>query len=268
MELSLWISEREVILHYEWYGDGPETLITFHGFGQQGKDMHPLNKAFINTHRIYHIDIFYHGKSYWNEEIGPLTKSIWVKIIFHFLARENIKVFDIAAFSMGGKFLLATVEAFSTHINHIYLIAPDGIKTSTWYSLASYPYFFRHYFQSMIVKPWRFYSLIKGLQRLHLLDKGLAKFASTQMDTRRKRRQVYYSWVMFRHLTYNHKIIASIINDHSIKVDIYVGRYDKIITEKGLKKLTRHLIDYRLHIIESGHNQLIVSTARKLVKKI
>lgn len=268
MDLPLFVSGKEIILHYEWHGEGPKTLLTFHGFGQQGEEMHPLNKAFNETYRICHIDIFYHGKSYWREETGPLTKPTWKKIITTLLDQENIKAFDIAAFSMGGKFLLATVEAFPSYIKHLYFIAPDGIKTSTWYSLASYPIFFRKYFQSMIVKPWRFYTLIKGLQRMRLLDKGLAKFASTQMDTRRKRRRVYYSWVMFRHLTYNHKKVARIINDHSIQVDIYLGRYDKIITQKGLTKLTKHLKDYRIHILDCGHNHLIVSTAKELSEKI
>jgi len=258
---------KKVILHYEWYGQGKKTLLAFHGFGQTGRVMRPLAEAMEGAYRTCLIDIFYHGRSYWHEELGPLTKDHWQLILSQFLEHEEVDRFSMVAFSMGGKFLLATLEGMPQRVEHLYLIAPDGIRTSTWYSLASYPILFRKYFRSMIVRPWRFFSLMRFLRAVGILDDGLAKFASTQMDTRRKRRRVYYTWVMFRKLRFDKKRIARLINHHGISTDIFIGRYDKIITADGMKKLTIHLNSYKLHALESGHNQLIQAVAGHLNAK-
>jgi pimeloyl-ACP methyl ester carboxylesterase len=264
MILSLELEGEQIQLHYVWHGTGDKVLLTFHGFGQSGSAMFPLDHPLGSAYRICHIDAFYHGESYWKEELGPLSKKHWRMIMEAFLVRENISRFDMAAFSMGGKFLMATMEAFPNQVDHLMLIAPDGIKTNTWYSLASYPILFRSYFRSMIVKPWRFYNLINILKKLGVLDKGIAKFASTQMDTRRKRRRVYYAWVMFRHLTFNKRKLAKLINQHDVRVDFYIGRYDKIITEEGMSILSKHLHCINIHVLESGHNQLIKETAKSM----
>lgn len=264
MELTVQLESRKVILNYQWYGSGERVLLAFHGFGQSGAAMKPVASTLDGEYRTCLIDLFYHGRSYWQESLGPLTKEQWLTIVEALLQQENISTFDMAAFSMGGKFLLATVEGMPQRVTRIMLIAPDGIKTSTWYSLASYPVLFRHYFRSMIVRPWRFFSLMRLLRKAGLLDRGLAKFAETQMDTRRKRRRVYYTWVMFRRLRFNKKKIAGKINQHNIKTDIFLGKYDRIITAGGMKKLTQHLKTHEMHVLETGHNQLIEATADML----
>lgn len=267
MDLSMTIDGKDIRLHYFWQGSGEKVLFTFHGFGQNGLSMHPLSEALGHAYRICHVDIFYHGRSYWNESLGPVTKSHWKQIMEKLLQEETIGRFDMAAFSMGGKFLLCTLEIFPERTDRIILIAPDGIRTSTWYSLASYPVVFRSYFRSMIVKPWRFYTLVRWLQRLRLLDRGIAKFASTQMDTRRKRRRVYFSWVMFRQLRFNLKKIAGLINRHQIDCEFYLGIHDRIITENGMKRLTRYLTDHQMYVLKTGHNQLISAAAEALHEK-
>ncbi len=264
MDLKIPVDGKEVILHYTTVGHGPKSLLTFHGFGQSGEVMKPVGLALADEYTSYHFDIFYHGRSFWDKEAGALSRQHWRKILQAFLEMENIGRFDMAAYSMGGKFLLASLEQFPDKTDRLIMMAPDGIKTSVWYSLATYPYPLRKYFQSLIVKPWRFFSLLRGLKMVGLLDKGLAKFASTQMDTRRKRRRVYYSWVMFRHLRFNKKRIGSLINKYNIRCDLYLGKYDKIITPEGMKKLTRHLDNYEVHVLETGHNQLIQHTAKAL----
>jgi hypothetical protein len=36
-----------------------------------------------------------------------------------------------------------------------------------------------------------------------------------------------------------------------------VGKYDKIIKPRDMKKLLHHLEDYQFEIMETGHNQLV-----------
>ncbi|MFA0962955.1 alpha/beta fold hydrolase [Roseivirga sp. BDSF3-8] len=254
-------------LHYDVMGSGPHVLLAFHGFGQGYHYFQPFAQAVSEQYTIYSFDLFYHGGSFWHDGDTPLTPAFWKELLTHFLRQNNIDRFGVTGFSLGGKFVLATLSSFPHRINEVLFIAPDGIKTSFWYSLATYPGWFRDMFRSLIVNPGPYYKLVKAMRKLNLIDKGVLRFASHQMDTRRKRRQVYYAWMVFRELQFDTRRIAALINKHNIRVRMFLGRYDKIITEKNMQRLLKHLKQYDLHILEAGHNTLIADVAEFLKKE-
>ncbi|MGB3183975.1 MAG: alpha/beta hydrolase [Cyclobacteriaceae bacterium] len=254
-------------LHYKILGHGPDILLAFHGFGQGYTYFEPLAAATEAKYTVYSFDLFYHGESFWHNGDEPLTPVFWKELLEAFLNQNGIGRFGLTGFSLGGKFVLATLAAFPGRTDEVLFIAPDGIKTSFWYSLATYPGWFRHVFRSLIVNPKPYYRIVKAMRKLNLIDKGVLRFASHQMDTRRKRRQVYYAWMVFRELQFDIKKIADLINYHKIKVRMFLGRYDKIITEKNMDSLLTHLERYDLHILEAGHNTLISDVAEFLRKE-
>jgi pimeloyl-ACP methyl ester carboxylesterase len=231
--------------------------LAFHGFGQTKKNFEQFAHALREQYTVYSFDLFYHGLSFWHEKEEPLQKQFWKDLVNHFLNQHEIERFSLAGYSLGGKFALAILEAFPARIERLILIAPDGIKQNFWYKLATYPSWTRKIFRSMIVRPQYFYNLVNIFSNLGLLDKGTLKFAKYQMNTRRKRRQVYYAWVVFRLFKFNMKKIADIINRQSIQVEIFIGKYDKMITRTHMKKLTNKLHNYKLLVLETGHNNLI-----------
>ncbi|ELR72360.1 hydrolase, alpha/beta superfamily [Fulvivirga imtechensis AK7] len=241
-------------------------MLAFHGFGQKGSDFRPLTDVLANEYTVYCFDLFYHGRSYWNNKDEAMTKNFWADFINYFIEQHNISTFSLCGFSLGGKFALSTLESFPEKTEKLILLAPDGIKTSMWYSLATYPVAFKGYFKSMIVKPHRFFNLLNTINKTGWLEKGISKFAATQMNTTKKRRRVYFAWVVFKELKFKLHKLGKLINDHGIEVTMYLGTYDKIITEKGMQKLLKHLNDYKLHVIKSGHNQLIENTARHITR--
>jgi pimeloyl-ACP methyl ester carboxylesterase len=183
-----------------------------------------------------------------------------------FLEVHPMEKFSLCGFSLGGKFAIATLEAFPEHVNSMILIAPDGIKTSFWYSLATYPIVFRHLFKSMILHPNRFSALSKMLSSVRIMDRGLVRFADSQMDTEEKRRRVYYSWVVFRRLKFDLDKIAELINNNSIRLLLITGKYDKVIRSQSMSRLLKHVRVYRHEILETGHNGLINEAALFLQK--
>jgi pimeloyl-ACP methyl ester carboxylesterase len=229
-------------LHYTRTGD--KALLMFHGYGQDASVFKDIEG--------YSIDLFFHGGSKWNKGEEPLEKNEWKQIVSEFLEQNNIKDFSVLGFSMGARFALATLEAFPDRVKEIILLAPDGIKTSPWYSLATYPIAFRKFFKSMISNHARFSRIARISNQLGLIDKGVLRFVEAQMDSEEKRKRVYYSWVVFRHLKFDVKKIAAMIDQYNIKIRLYVGKYDKIITAKNMKGLTSNV-----QIIEAGHNDLI-----------
>lgn len=249
-------------LHYAKKGSGSKILLTFHGFGQDYKAFDPVIDQLTDEYTVYSFDLFYHGKSNWSNNEKALSKTFWHQLIEAFTSQHHITNFSILCFSMGGKFALSTIESMPHHIDQVVMMAPDGIKTSMWYSLATYPLFFQKLFKSMIVKPNRFFNIIKMLNKLKLVDKGILKFAKSQMNTVKKRRRVYYSWIIFKDLHFDLSEIANRINQHQVKTLMVLGKYDKIITRQGMNRLLDKVPDSRLLIITSGHNDLIKNASR------
>ncbi len=251
------VTYRGSRLHYSKTGTGTKHLLIFHGFGQDRSVFDYLTRSLARHYTFYLFDLYFHGRSVWAHDEQTLSKREWTSTLSNFLTENNINRFSIGGFSLGGKFALTAVENFSDRIDDVILIAPDGIKTNFWYSLATYPLLLRKFFKSMILHPERFMKIAESLNRSGLVDKGLIRFAEYQMNSEEKRNRVYYSWVVFRHLTPDLQKVADAINTHSIRFTLIAGRYDKVIEPKNMDRFLRRLKKFRFEIVESGHTGLI-----------
>lgn len=245
------------VLGYSQAGSGRKSILIFHGFGQDHSVFHALADKLSEKFTLYSFDLFFHGKSKWPHNETPLSKGYWKEILGQFLDEKAIVTFSLLGFSLGGKFALACIEAFPSRISSVYLLAPDGIKKNIWYNLATYTAPLRWLFKSMILKPGRFQSIVKGVRKLNLIDRGVIRLAESQMSTEEQRRRVYYSWVVFRQLKFDLDKIASIINSNSIDLWLFVGQFDKMITAKNMDRLLKRIPDHHFQILQTGHNGLI-----------
>ena len=260
------IDYQDSRLHYAKAGHGPIPMLIFHGFGQDHRVFEVWVRALDNKYTLYAFDLYFHGKSHWPSR-EPLEKSDWQKIVARFLYTEKIVSFELAGFSLGGKFALAILETFPEKVKKLILLAPDGIKSTFGYSLATYPIAIRSWFKSMILYPGRFYYLVRALSRVGLMNKGMLRFAESQMDTEEKRRRVYYSWVYFRHLKFNVSEIAALLNHHRIPLLLIVGKYDKVIPAENMDRLVRRLDQKQFEVIEAGHNDVIENAIPFITKE-
>jgi pimeloyl-ACP methyl ester carboxylesterase len=167
-------------------------------------------------------------------------------------------------FSMGGKFALATLEHFFAQIDTIYLMAPDGIKTSFWYNVATYPGWLAGIFKRTVVKPQPFFRFVNVMNRYRLMHPGILRFAAFQMNSSGKRLKIYKSWTGFRLLVFDLKYLASILNTNKIPAIFILGQFDKIITAEGLKFFTSSLLNCQVITLKTGHSHLLEEVGRYL----
>lgn len=250
------ISFSGSLLSYFKSGVGEKRLLLFHGFGQDYLAFQSWTSILQQEYTCYSFDLYFHGASRWPSR-RALEKEDWRQVMEQFLKQEGITNFAVVGFSMGGKFALATYESFAPQITDLILLAPDGIKTSFWYSLATYPIAIRALFKSMILHPNRLYRVTKLLRNLRLMDGGLLRFAESQMNSEEKRKRVYYSWVYFRHLKFNTDQVADLINQHEINFTLITGSHDKVITSENMAGFLQKINQKQVLEIKSGHNDLI-----------
>lgn len=254
-------------MHYRVIGQGSQVMLAFHGYGQGSSYYLPMEKALGKDYTIYAFDLFFHGQSQLHKHNMPLTKSFLSGFIEHFLEKQGIQEFSLMGFSMGGKFALTLVECMPQRIRELFLIAPDGIKTSFWYNIATYPGWLQQLFKRTVIKPEFFFRFLRMLHRYNLVHKSLLRFAHYQMDSTPKRLRVYRSWVGFRDLNFDIRKIVQLLNKYKAPVTMFLGEYDEIISPKRVAVFIDALEKGELVILKTGHSHLLQEVAELLHKK-
>jgi len=246
------------------FGSGTKTVVAFHGFGLDARNLKKLALAFHPTYRTIAIDLFFHGNSAWRLGNKPIRKSDWYSLFEGIIQYFNLDRFALAGFSLGGKVALVTYEKYFSKIDHLYLIAPDGIRTNFWYSLATYPPMFRMAFKSLIAHPNVFYNLTKILNSFGLVSKSLVRFANWQMAEASNRQKIYQTWVVYRKLWSDPVKIKNRIRLEETPTWLFVGKFDTIIQPDKLESFVTGLPTARFILLECGHQQMMDVTAAYL----
>lgn len=253
-------------LHYQKIGKSDKILLAFHGMGQDFSCFQKFAQTFDNEYTTFLFDLPFHGKNQTNETI--ITKEIWNEYLDKFLQENQIQKFSIISFSMGGRFALATIEAFSERIENVYLLAPDGIIEKPFYYGATHFSFTRSIFKKVLENNHKFYGFAKFLTHIGIVHKSVLKFAKIMVDSTEKQQQLYKSWVGFRYLKFDIKKLSEQINIQEIKVTVFMGKYDKLLTNYHVFPLIKRLKNVELITIEATHGRLVEKTTAYLADNL
>ncbi|SEJ12761.1 Pimeloyl-ACP methyl ester carboxylesterase [Dyadobacter koreensis] len=253
-------------LHYHRLGHGPKILLTFHGIGQTGLTCFKSFSELLGDHyTIYAFDLFFHGQSkglHGNDDFSDqdiVTKTFWSKLISEFLEENQIDRFDIAAFSMGGRFALATLEEFSPKIDNAFLIAPDGVSEHPLYTLASRFWPTRKLFHWVLQNPDILIKSALLFEKVGLIHKSLIRFTQFMLADPQQQEIIYRSWLAFRMLKFDISAIYKKLD--GTKVYLFIGKYDKLLKAKDVKKLSVLLPEEQYFLLPAGHGNLVEKAA-------
>ena len=254
--------EAKMNLNYQKIGKSDKVLLAFHGMGQNFSCFQQFAQIFENQYTTYLFDLPFHGESKVDEVI--ITKEIWNFFLDKFLQENQIQNFSVISFSMGGRFALATLEAFSSRIENAILLAPDGITEDSFYYGATRFRFTRSAFKKVLKNNHKFHGFAGFLSRIGIVHESVLKFAKIMVDTPQKQEQLYKSWVGFRALRFDCKKLAQIIDNQKINVTIFMGKYDKLLPIHNVYPLTKYLKNAKLITLESTHGKLVEKTIEYL----
>jgi len=254
---------RRQQLAYQRLGTGPRIALAFHGFGQTSMVYAPLAAALGDVYTIYAIDLFLHGDSKRADSTYLATED-WCDCINAFLVEQQIDRFTVMGYSLGGRFALVLVECFASRLDMLVLMAPDGIRFSRWYGLATQSTIGRALFGLAMRHLPVLHRVGRGLIGLRLLRPSLLRFAEVSLATPEQRQLVYDAWTQFRRIKPNLPRIADALTRYKVPAQLIVGSYDQIVPASYLLPLTRLLAQYTLTQLPTGHNRLIDKSAAVL----
>ncbi|GHB53937.1 hypothetical protein GCM10007390_03580 [Persicitalea jodogahamensis] len=261
-------------LHYDCLGHGPNVLLAFHGVGQTGRRCYePFARHLGHYYTIYAFDLFHHGQSKGVSgsddfsDADVLTRALWKDLIQKFIKEKNIVRFDVVGFSLGGRYALATAEAFSEHLERLILIAPDGVVDHPLFGIATRFAPTRGLYRRLSDNPQPLFAAADLAQRARILPEKMVSFVRYAMGTAEQRRRIYRSWVSLRELSFNIAKLHAQLKRNGVEVWLFVGKYDPVIVPAKLKLLSERLPEKHFFVLESGHGGLVERAALVMKQK-
>lgn len=262
---------KTLSLHYDRLGHGPHFLLAFHGIGQTGHECYqPFVETLGDHYTIYAFDLFHHGKSkgvsgndtFSSQDV--VHKEDWKALLLDFLSREKITKFDVAGFSMGGRFALATAEVMPECIDSLILMAPDGVVEHPLYHAATRFPPARWLYRQVIHHPKPLFTTADLAQKAGLLPKSMVRFVRHMLATPQSRQVIYRSWVSFRTLEFSIPGLYNQLVAHHVRVFLFMGKYDPLLPPDNVAILADRLPSHQFIVLETGHTRLVEKTAKCL----
>lgn len=239
-------------------GNGDKIIISFHGFGQDGKVYSKLMRNCPDC-TIYSFDLPYHGDTKIHKKDSIISADEINDLIKQLIDKTGISRFSIIAFSIGAKLVFPVIAKFAYMIDRIWLIAPDGIQPNFWYQLVTGNPAMRLAFQIAMKNPGIVQGGVRLLKLFKVLNPQIVALTAKSINTQQQRDRVYNTWTSLRNISYNYEDLVRILGQDGIRVVFIIGKNDTVIPASGIEKIKNDLHNAEVIWLSCGHFSLIKS---------
>lgn len=245
---------RSSELHYLRWGQGPEWLFCFHGYGEDSSSFLCLEKELAATYTVIAIDLPFHGQTQWREGLLLEPADIWQLVN---QIRPQGQPFHLMGYSMGGRVALQLLQLVPDQVRSMVLVAPDGLHKKIWQKLATRSQLGKRLFKQVMDRPQWLLRTLDLASRLGLYNPNLLRFVHYYLDESEAREMLYQRWTTMRKFRPDRKRLKQLIRQYKIPVHLLFGRYDRVILTRHGAAFSRNSDGYiRLTELPAGHQLL------------
>jgi pimeloyl-ACP methyl ester carboxylesterase len=233
---------------YQVFGNGPQLLLAFPGYGKEATSLQILGNYFSDKFTIISIDVFFHGQSVWKGDKPPEERD-WRAIIQEILKENgNPQTFSIFGYSIGGRVATYTAYLFSDRITTLWLTAATGIGHDGFYKFAVNTRLGNALFKHFVKKPRVVFGLIS------MLGETLQGFIKRKIDTFEKRDILYKRWQVLKNFNAPTKLLKAQLIENDTHVLLVYGKKDTVVSYKTAKQFAKGLDNVNLLLPDAGHH--------------
>ncbi|MFT5511799.1 MAG: pimeloyl-ACP methyl ester carboxylesterase [Bacteroidia bacterium] len=251
---------RNSHINYVEFGSGLETLICFHGYDQNCTVFDILEPSLGSKYRLVSVDLPFQGKTIWGEEEKLNTEllgDLMSRFLNHVNASERI---SLLGYSIGGNYALGFGVAFKERINDLWLIAADGLKRKPAFNFITKTSLGRAFFKRFVLYPGWFFSTVRFIKRLGLMNPKTLKFYKSTINTQSKRQELYNRWSSTARISPGVKKTIAEMRDSNIHTYLIYGKSDSVISYKSAQRYRDLVPNTKLKLVNSGHRLLVPAT--------
>jgi pimeloyl-ACP methyl ester carboxylesterase len=233
-------------------GDGAKLLIAFHGFSDRAVIFSKIGEVFIQQDYTFcSVDLPYHGHTDWKE--GAFNKKDFKAIVLAILLSEEKDSFDLMGYSFGARIVERLLFGFENKLNHIWLIAPDGLKTKWMFEISMIPKWIRHGAKSILNRPKWFLSILNFFHNHHLINDLIFSFTIKHLGRNERRERLFSYWISMDDFVIAPEKFKSKLLKSKIKTDVFFGTGDDIVPVSAGYWLESGIPSVTLHVMPGGH---------------
>ncbi|TAF34919.1 MAG: alpha/beta hydrolase [Cytophagales bacterium] len=249
-------------------GNGKKAMIAFHGFNNDAEDLDDWLEDLPN-YTVYVID--------WDDKATDSESGLecpvadpdkWVAQFQQFLTENKIERFEILGFSLGARLAIEAAAANSEAVDRLWLLAPLGVITNTWYFLGTW-YPTRQLFRFFVKHPSRLAKFASFCKRMKIISEGRyrwQKYYSIKEPSALQK--VYRSWQFCRKFSNNSDTWAKL---SKVPLMLVAGTDDFVFTRDDFQSASNELnlrgLTVESLLLECGHNRLTGELADWLVDR-
>ena len=259
-----------ITMQYAVWGSGKTPLLAFHGFSRSQRDYASFTTNLRDEFTIYAFDLFFHE----NTTIGdrkpdkkPLQPEELKTFFENFLKHIHADKAWLMGYSLGGRIALKLAEIMPERIGGLYLFAPDGLVVNSWYAILSFTAPGRALFRFFIKHNSFFLSMLNFIFRAGLIGEKRKIFVLAHIKSPEMQWQIYNVWTFLRKIDPKMKNLGGALTGNGITVDLFMGKHDRVIPVKNVKRLKKFFPELKVHIIDSGHIMLTPQVAKTIKEK-
>lgn len=192
LNLQYWKHSNIEISYLTW-GQGPNALVCFHGYGQSAEVFSFLNEPLGSTHTIFAINWF--GNGFTQLPAEAIDKTLFNEVIQHLVQQKTgSPAYSLISFSFGVIPLLSLVQTNTNNIKKCAIISPPGFAFFNLMKFGSNTYFGKHLFKLVIAHQSSFERILNSGFGKIILGKSKVKLLLHFFDKHSKLQNIFNVW--------------------------------------------------------------------------
>jgi pimeloyl-ACP methyl ester carboxylesterase len=242
---------------YSRWGNGPQLLLCFHGYGESAAGFSFLGDALGDAFTVFAIDLPFHGATDWQNGLSFNIDDLVSLLHVMTAGQPPSASWWLMGYSMGGRIALSLMEKMPEKIQRLILVAPDGLRLNFWYWLATQTGPGRRLFRWTIHHPGWFLATLRAGHALRLVNLSIYKFVVSYIGDAQVRQDLYSRWICLRSFRPHIDAVKTHIRRQQLPVRLLYGRYDRVIrVETGQRFCTAITPFCKLEVLDVGHRLL------------
>ena len=252
------------------FGQGPQVVLCFHGYGESARSFIFLEKYLGSDYTFIAINLPYHEGSGWNEPY-PFTPAHLLEVVEGIFSQAGIApaTFLLLGYSMGGRVAMTIADRYPQKVSKLCLVAPDGLHLNFWYWLSTQTRAGNALFRFTMRHPGWFMGMVKTAHRLHLLNTSVGKFLASYIGDPAVRQELYDRWTCMRKFKPRLVHLQEQVRRQPIPMQMLFGKYDRIIIAARGQQFAQTTGPHcQVTVLQAGHQLLQEKFAAAIVAMI
>ncbi|MFD0939765.1 alpha/beta fold hydrolase [Pedobacter boryungensis] len=239
-----------VNLHYYRFGNGPKTMLCFHGYGMHGKQFSVLKEKLGNEYTFYGFDLFFHKETTLHDQSiqqvkNGISKTDFCELITSFCAMQGIDRFCVIGYSLGSHYASVLAEKEAQRIDQLFILAPAFLKVFPPFQVMSKNKIANYAFRKLFLSENGIKVVLNFCKTLRIIDEKSHGILKSEMATKDLRFAFYANVTYLRYLQVKEIDLITSLNEHNVKCFFLFGQRDKMYPQ--------HLADEMISKLNFAH---------------